>query len=91
MRKNMKRQFFFLNFYSFSFTSCSGIGNLSGLWLSCLGHWAFLLPNTLNYFAFQSFDFEHIRLMLFQKCDVYAKLEINVFINPIKFFLSLLF
>ena len=40
----------------------------------------FIASNTLNYLAFQSFDFEHTWWRLFQKRVVRTKLDINVFI-----------
>jgi hypothetical protein len=44
-------------------------------------HLFYLLLNTLNYMAFQSFDYEHTCKRLFQKHFVHTKLDIYVFKN----------
>ena len=41
------------------FSLASGIGDLSRIWLSCLGPLVLISPNTLNCLAFQSFDFKY--------------------------------
>ena len=41
----------------------------------------FIVPKTLNYLAFQSFNFERTWWRLFQKCVVRTKLDIYVFMT----------
>jgi hypothetical protein len=55
-----------------------GIENLSRFLLSCLTPLVYLLPKTLNYIVFQSFDFERTDDGLFQKRVV--RTELNIFI-----------
>ena len=57
-------------------------------WLSCLGTLVLLLPKTLNYSDFQSFesfDFERTGWRLFQKRLLRPKLDIHVFIILLSF------
>jgi hypothetical protein len=60
-------------FSGFHLISC--IGDLSRIWLSYLGPFGLLmLTKTLNYLAFQSFDYECTWWRLFQKSIVHTKL-----------------
>jgi len=54
------------------------ICDLSRFWFSCLG--GFIAPKSVNYFAFQSFDFERTWWRFFQKRVVRTKFGIYVFI-----------
>ena len=56
--------------------------NVRILWLLAIPFrpFGFIAPKTLNYLAFQSFDFERTRWRLFQKRVVCTKFDICVFI-----------
>jgi len=46
----------------------------------------FLVSKTLNYLAFQTFDFDRTWWRLYQKVVVYVKFDIYVFINAYNMF-----
>ena len=55
--------------------------NINGFWTPCLGPLFFLLPKTLNYLTFQSFNSECTWWKLFLTRAVHTKLDIYVFID----------
>ena len=54
---------------------------LTPFWLSLFGSFIYLLPKTLNYLAFKSFNYERTRGRLFQKRAVRSQFDIYVFIT----------
>jgi hypothetical protein len=46
------------------------------MWKKVFRAFGFMAPKTLNYFVFQSFDFEHTWWRLFPKCVLHTKIDI---------------
>ena len=69
-----------LPFYFYIFRFTHKIFFLKNVKLTDLWHFDFIALKTINYLAFQSFDFERTRWRLFQKRVERTKFDIYVFI-----------